>query len=106
MVPNPTICSCTSNEDYRDARPEPTGRVYITMESNVTGKTHLFVKQYKTTGGWLHINNDDIHENLSSCHAFSKQGAKNIIKRLQEQDYKVNYEKGLVKFGTLPEYEY
>ncbi len=83
MVPNPTLCSSVSNEDYRDAKPEPTGRVYITMESNVTGKTHLFVKQYKTTEGWLCI---DIYEDLSSCHAFSKQGAKNIIKRLQERE--------------------
>lgn len=87
-----------------DGIPTPTGRVYILMHSNVTGKPHIFVKRHKTDLQWVDI--DKFHENPSGCWAFSRQGAKKIIERYQTKTYKINYDKGLVSFEMIDEYSY
>lgn len=97
MVPNPTL----QYGEYET--PEITGKVYITMESITTGKPHLYVKQHKTDDRWLEITPDT---DFSTCWAFSKQGAKKIIERFKSKTYKVNYDKGLLKFGTIDEYSH
>lgn len=83
------------------ARPGLTGKVYITMESTVTGKRHLSALKNKTGSAWVSLDVPDISVPLSGCWAFSRSGAKRIIERLQAKDYRLNYEKGLLKFGTI-----
>jgi hypothetical protein len=62
--------------------PEPTGRVYITMESKVTGKTHLYVKAHKTDDQWIELDPTmDQADVFDRCWAFSKAGAKKIIEK-------------------------
>lgn len=97
MLPNPTL-------QYGEHDiPTSTGKVYIIMRSNVTGKLHLFAKQYKTADGWLELTP---YADISTCWAFSKQGAKKAIERLKTKTYKVNYDKGLIEFETIDEFSY
>ncbi len=97
MVSNPTL----QYGEYET--PEPTGKVYIIMRSIVTGKPHTYIKEYKTKEGWIELNpNTD----LSTCWAFSKQGAKKIIETLKSKTYKNNYDKKLIEFETIEEYSY
>lgn len=84
--------------------PEPTGRVYITMKSIVTGTPHLYIKQHKSDDRWLELTNDNGPEVFDRCWAFSRPGAKKIIERLKTKTYKANFDKGLLEFGMLDEY--
>lgn len=99
MVPNPTL----QYGEYDS--PEPTGRVYITMKSMVTGKPRIYIKQHKTDNMWLELT-DDSRNTFDKCWAFSKQGAKKIIEYLKTKTYKTNFDKGLLEFGLLDEYSY
>ncbi len=91
------------NGEYNE-KPTPTGRVYILMHSNVTGVLHTYVKQHKTDDQWMDI--EKFQNNLDSCWSFTRQGAKKIIERYQTKTYKINYDKGLVTFEMLDEYNY
>lgn len=83
-------------------KPTATGKVYITMKSNVCAKPRLYVKRYKCSDGWLLVT--DENSDMSNCWAFSKQSAKKIIENLKKE-YKINYEKDLIEFGTIEQYE-
>ena len=105
MVPNPTLPYGGYDVPEMYEHPEPTGKVFIVMKSNITGKSHTYIKQHKTDDKWLEYYDFEDFD-FDRCWAFSKQGAKKIIERLKTRTYKDNYDKGLIEFETWEEYSY
>ena len=91
--------------DCKNEELSPTGKVHVTMTRFTSEGKFLFVKKHKAGDAWADM--ADWHEDISSCHAFSKQAAKKLIKHLEKMPrYREDVEAGLLEFGTWPEYAY
>ena len=68
-------------------------KFFIQMIDKSFGEEIIKYKKYKCIDGWS--------KNCKECWQFSKQGAKKIINRLKEREYKNKVLKGLIDFQMV-----